>query len=271
MLKSHMDAIENHLITVSKIPANSGHTLHKGTPREAFIKEYLEGHLPSNVAIGTGEIIDANSKPGEKRNQYDIVIYRSSYPKLDFGGGISGFLVESVVATIEVKSVLTQSEFATSASSAKNCKSLVPNIVQSFYAGDIPPSVLNYIVAYDGPASMKTVHGWIAKEYSNLNIGGLQLPLEAKQRKETAAEAIDAVFILGKGFLYFDNVSAGFADEEKRKANPNSNWVYSDTPSGNLLLLFSMIQRATSNIEGRWLDAIPYLSNFSIPGITMGA
>ena len=59
MLKSHMDAVEQHLLSISKVPANSGHSLHKGTPREAFIKEYLEGHLPSNVAIGTGEIIDA--------------------------------------------------------------------------------------------------------------------------------------------------------------------------------------------------------------------
>lgn len=82
MLKTHMEAIEKSLITTSKIPASSGHSLHKGTPREAFIKEYLESHLPSNVAIGTGEIIDANSKPGDKRNQYDIVIYKRSYPKL---------------------------------------------------------------------------------------------------------------------------------------------------------------------------------------------
>ena len=110
MLKSHMDAVEQSLVAISKIPANSGHSLHKGTPREAFIKEYLEGHLPSNVAIGTGEIIDASSIPGQQRNQYDIVIYKRSYPKLDFGGGISGFLIESVIATIEVKSVLKVNE-----------------------------------------------------------------------------------------------------------------------------------------------------------------
>jgi hypothetical protein len=271
MLKSHMAAVERQLIAVSKIPANSGHTLHKGTPREAFIKEYLESHLPSNVAIGTGEIIDANSKPGQQRNQYDIAIYRRSYPKLDFGGGVQGFLVESVVATIEVKSVLTQAEFAAAASAAKNCKALVPNIVQSFRTGYVPPSILNYIVGYDGPASMKTVHGWIAKEYQKLGVGGLQLPTDAKQRTTTAAEAIDGVFVLGKGFLYFDNVPSGFADDTMRKANPKCNWVYSDTSTGSLLLLFLMIQGATANIEGKWLNAIPYLSTFSVPGVSMGA
>lgn len=271
MLKSHMDAVENQLLATSQIPANSGHSLHKGTPREAFIKEFLEGHLPSNVAIGTGEIIDANSQPKQQRNQYDIVIYRRSYPKLDFGGGVSGFLIESVVATIEVKSTLTQPEFASAASAAKNCKALVPNTVRSFHTGYVPPSVLNYVVAYDGPASMKTVHGWIANEYSNLGIGGLRLPTDENQRVAQAAEAVDAVFVLGKGFLYFDNVPTGFANAAARAANPTCNWVFADTALGNLLLLFMMIQGATANIEGKWLNAIPYLSNFKVQGIAMGA
>lgn len=271
MLKSHMDAVENQLLATSRIPANSGHSLHKGTPREAFIKEFLEMHLPSNVAIGTGEIIDANSQPKQQRNQYDIVIYRRSYPKLDFGGGISGFLIESVVATIEVKSTLTQSEFASAVSAARNCKALVPNTVQSFRTGYVPPSVLNYVVAYDGPASLKTVHGWIAKEYSTLGIGGLTLPIDENQRVAQAAEAVDAVFVLGKGFLYFGNVPIGFANAAVRAANPSCNWVFVDTALGNLLLLFMMIQGATANIEGKWLNAIPYLSNFKVPGIAMGA
>ena len=107
MLKSHMDAKEDALIAISKIPANSGHSLHKGTPREAFIKKFLIDHLPSNVDIGTGEIIDAVSLPNQSCNQFDIVIYKRNYPKLDFGDGISGFLIESVIATIEVKSTLT--------------------------------------------------------------------------------------------------------------------------------------------------------------------
>jgi hypothetical protein len=271
MLKTHMDAVENQLLATSRIPANSGHTLHKGTPREAFIRKFLEGHLPSNVAIGTGEIIDANSQPRQQRNQYDIVIYRRSYPKLDFGGGISGFLIESVVATIEVKSILTQAEFANAASAAKNCKMLVSNTVESFRTGYIPPKVLNYVVAYDGPAWMKTVHGWVSTEYSKLGMGEIALPLDEDQRVSQAAEAIDAVFVLGKGFLYFDNVPIGFANAAMRATTPGSNWVFGDTVAGNLLLLFLMIQGATANIEGRWLNAIPYLSNFQIQGISLGA
>jgi hypothetical protein len=85
MLKAHMDAVEDHLVSISKVPENAGHSLHKGTPREAFIKEFLDGHLPSNVDIGTGEIIAADPHPGHARNQFDIVVYRRNYPKLNFG------------------------------------------------------------------------------------------------------------------------------------------------------------------------------------------
>lgn len=271
MLKTHMDAVEGQLLSTSQIPASSGHTLHKGTPREAFIKQYLESHLPSNVAVGTGEIIDASSRPNQRRNQYDIVIYRRSYPKLDFGGGVSGFLVESVIATIEVKSILTQAGFRDAADAARNAKSLVPNFVSSFRTGYIPPAILNYVVAYDGPASMATVYRWIAPEYQRLGISSNVLPLDPQSRIGTPADAIDATFVLGKGFLYLDNVPVGFVTDQARQAQPTLKWAFADVNRGSLLFLFTLIQGATANLEGRWLDAGPYLSTFAVPGVCGGA
>jgi hypothetical protein len=122
MLKSHLDAVEAQLSAISQIPANAGHTLHRGTPREAFIREFLENHLSAKLAVGTGEIIDANSLPRQPRNQFDIVIYKAEYPKIDLGGGISAFLAKSVVATVEVKSLLTAAELDTAVANAANAK-----------------------------------------------------------------------------------------------------------------------------------------------------
>lgn len=95
MLKAPLDAVEDRLLATSRIPANAGHALHRGTPRESFIREFLEGHISTRVSIGTGEIIDAASTPRQPRNQFDIVIYRNDYPRLDLGGGINAFLAES--------------------------------------------------------------------------------------------------------------------------------------------------------------------------------
>ncbi len=263
-----MDARENALVAISQIPDNAGHALHRGTPREAFIREFLVAHLPANVAIGTGEIIDANSQPGERRNQFDIVIHRENFPKLDFGGGVSGFLVESVIATIEVKSTLNQEELQNATRAAIASKALVPNTVSSFRTGYIPPRVLNYVVAYNGPASMLTVHGWLPRIHENLEVAIRDLPTEPDARIQTPSPSLDAVFVLQKGFLYFDNVPYGFASEQIRRGAPNLKWVVADTRTGNLLLFFLFLQAATANLQARWLNPLPYLQNFRLPNIS---
>ena len=270
MLKTHMDAKEDELVVISKIPASSGHPLHKGTPREAFIREFLASHLPESIALGTGEIIDAKSKPGESRNQYDIVLYRRNYPKLDFGGGINGFLIEAVIATIEVKSSLKKEDLKQAIQAAAAAKMLQPNVSVSFTAGYIPPRALNYVIAYDGPASMGTVLNWIPEIQTELGINPENLPVEANERIKMPSKSIDGVFVLKKGFLYFDNVPVGFANEEVRKTHQDLRWVFADTDSGNLLLFFVLLQSAAANIEGKWLNAVPYLASFSVPKIEFG-
>jgi len=262
MLKSHMDAVEDHLVQISQIPANSGHSLHKGTPREAFIKEFLESHLSANVAIGTGEIIDASSQPGAQRNQYDIVLYKRNYPKIDFGGGVSGFLIESVVATIEVKSTLDQAGITQSVKAASNSKNLTPNINTSFSTGWIPPKVLNFVIAYTGPANMATVHQHILNAHQQENI---PLPNWNKQnRVQTPGTALDGVFVLKKGFVKLDNSPLTLNNQQ----NPvNGIHIISDTQYSNLLLFFLTLQEACNNIQGAWLNAIPYIQNVQFPNV----
>jgi hypothetical protein len=270
MLKAHMDAQENALVAISRIPANAGHSLHKGTPREAFVKAFLATHLPESVAIGTGEIIDATSAPGDKRNQFDIVIYRKNYPKLDFGGGISGFLVESVIATVEVKSTITEDELESAVVAARNSKALTHNAVASFGAGWIPPKVLNYVVAYAGPAHMMTAYGWLPKIHGKHGIGSPNLPVDDAARFAAAAPSIDGLFVLNRGFMYYDNVPTSFATHEMRAGDPRLKWLIADTASGNLLLFFLLLQTATAHIDGRWLNPVPYLSSFVVPSVTKG-
>lgn len=267
MLKAHLDAVEEQLLATSRIPANTGHTLHKGTPREAFIKQFLQDHLPETVSIGTGEIIDAKSQPNQPRNQYDIVIYKKNYPKLDFGGGISGFLIESVIATIEVKSLLTEEELRIACNSAKNAKSLEKHTTSSFRTGYIPPAILNYVVAYDGPVNMTTIANWIPNIYRALGIDQKPLSIDSNIRTNTASETIDGIFLLGKGFLYFDNTPLGFITDTIRAANPTKAWVLANNQKGNILLFFMFLLQATQNIQGQWLDSIPYLSNVNVQGI----
>ena len=99
ILQTHLENCESYLLEISKVPSISGHSLHKGTPREAFIKEFLEEHLPTDLAIGNGELIDYRTEAGGERNQHDIVIYERSFPRIHLGGGVNAYLRESVIAT----------------------------------------------------------------------------------------------------------------------------------------------------------------------------
>lgn len=259
MLKAHLDAVEQQLLAISRIPANAGHTLHRGTPREAFIKEFLVGHLSAKVAVGTGEIIDANSLPRQPRNQFDIVIYKADYPKIDLGGGVNAFLAESVIATIEVKSLLTQVELQAAIISANKAKKLQTNLITAFTTGYIPPGVLSYVVAYDGPAQISTVYSWLKSTEATHRLNQVNLPASDNQKLQTLSESLEGIFLLGKGSIIFDNAPLSLANTQLRTVNPNAKYQLVAGKEGNLMWLFLLITQAASNTSGQWGNLVPYL------------
>jgi hypothetical protein len=93
-----------------------------------FVREFLEEHLGEHLAIGTGEIIDGRAEIDRERPQLDVVVYRREYPRLHFGGHIHGFLIESVVATIEVKSTLDRPALEHAIRTAHTVKKLQPSL-----------------------------------------------------------------------------------------------------------------------------------------------
>lgn len=139
MLLAHFNAVERALEAMKNISGNAGHNIHIGTPREWLLRNFLGQHLPSVFEIGAGEIISVASTVKEKRNQIDLVVHRREHPQLDYGGGISAFLIESVAATIEVKSSLNYTEFRKASIAARNIKSLKKAIIPGAALLDAAP------------------------------------------------------------------------------------------------------------------------------------
>ena len=237
VLEHHLEAVEEHLLSISKIPAGSGHSLHKGTPREAFIREFLANHLSEKVAVGTGEVISRESVTGEARNQHDVVIYKPEYPRLDFGGDIRAFLVESVVSTIEVKSTLTESDVENAVRAAQALKSMPAATGAFMRTGWIPSHPLSFIVAYDGPAKMQTVKKWL----------------------DRAASAAG-----------FDNFPVSFIQEEHLSENDKLRWTIASTERGSLLMLFLMLMQAVAGSEMRIFEPIKYLDRWKLEDVSFG-
>ena len=94
----------------------------RGRIAEEIIRNVLSRTLPKRFSIGTGVII---SSKGDVSQQTDIVIFDNFFnsPLLsEFGSCV--YPVETVYATIEVKSVLTKSELRSSLAAIRKLRSL---------------------------------------------------------------------------------------------------------------------------------------------------
>ena len=270
MLADHLNEKENELLAKYSTVSGAGHALHKGTPREVFVREFLSDHLSERIAVGTGEIIDCDSKPGQSRPQNDVVLFYRGYPRLKFGGDIHAFLAESVVATIEVKSKLTKDELRKSIKAAAKLKRLSWSArVGTMIMGTAPPSILTYVVAYQGPERMDTVHSWIAPLHQEL---GLPYPplREGKKRYDDAAPSIDGVFVLGKGLALFNNTPFGFIRAEQ--FGPETRWTVCDVNRGSLAILFFYLLSATASTMHTGFSPLKYTAGWQLPdNIHLGA
>ncbi len=225
MISSHINAVEKVLIAQSGIADNAGHPNLRGGPREWFIRGFLSDHLPQALEIGQGEIIDRNSRPGppkiEYRNQEDIVIYRKDFPRITYSPNDSAFLAEGVIATLEIKSVLNQSQLEQSCYKAATCKGLDRSPLQGIF-GDPPTNIFSYLIAFDSSAQMDTTASW--------------LPKIAQGMTASSSDMLDIIVVLGQGVIWhkqaFDPAVPALVPATSER------WAFSQQSQGNLLMLF---------------------------------
>lgn len=79
------------------------HPGESGRAREQTLIAFIEHLIPSSFAVSTGFVVDAL---GGKSRQIDVVIYRTDYHPVFEIGRVKHFLVESVVAVLEVKAAI---------------------------------------------------------------------------------------------------------------------------------------------------------------------
>ena len=225
MLASHLNAIEQILIAQSVVAKNAGHPNLRGGPREWFLREFLEGHLPSTLEIGQGEIIDAESEASPPRDRYrhqvDIVVYRRDVPKITFSRNNAAFLVEGVMATIESKSVLTEEELKSACRASISHKRLTRDPVRIQF-GRVLPHVVSYVVAFDGPANISTVANWLQPIANELSVIPDRL--------------VEMVVVLGKGVVW--RIDA-FPELPVGEASTGHHWAFIQQPDKNLFMMFA--------------------------------
>jgi hypothetical protein len=113
---------------------------------------------------------------------------------------------------------------------------------------------------------MRTIFGWIQEIHASLGLSYPSMGPTLAERVNVASPSLDGVFVLGKGFIQFDNTPLTFLTNEARAQNPRIRWSAADTPDNNLLLLFISLTQAVSGVSASWLDPVPYLSSVDMSG-----
>ncbi|EMY6776870.1 TPA: DUF6602 domain-containing protein [Vibrio alginolyticus] len=184
-----IEALLKSSFSVSSSIAN--HSAILGDARESFIRSILKSFLPSNLVIGSGQIIDSEQSLSK---QIDIIIYRDDFPILRTLGTNDVYLVEGVLATIEVKSRLNKETLYEALDNCKSVRDLRPTLipesldeltkyVYGLEHGDLPVGKQNsvmglvlpptYIFAYEGytQSSLNEFLAAINEWYSNIGKG----------------------------------------------------------------------------------------------------
>ena len=209
LFRSHFYRIQRRLEAEGKAASSFHHGLNRGLIREAFVGEFLTENISGFWGVGTGEIFRVDASDQEPRNQIDVVIHNKRYPKLPLSTGIDLFLVETVSATIEVKSRLTKDDLRNAAAVAKRIKSMANLPPQSFNPTGMVdnPRPYSFIFAYDGPTKIETVLSWMIEISAEDDFGTDDLKrAQPEDRQFFNHLFLDGVSVLGRGFVLIDSL-----------------------------------------------------------------
>lgn len=130
-IKKYSTAIVQAMIKKSDSLSGLKHKLTKGELRELFVCDILNHFLTSQFGVGSGIIVNGN---GNQSHQTDIIIYdKRVLPPFIKESNLGVYPIESVIATLEVKSTLNKRDIVKAEKDAKLIKELFqpPNNIKS--------------------------------------------------------------------------------------------------------------------------------------------
>lgn len=192
-------------------------TLDIGTARENTVSRFLQDHLPGRYIVSSGELVDTH---GNHSGQTDIMIYDGSTTQPLMSDGDNVLLpAEALLATVEVKSFLDQTEVDKSIKGIGKMHNLKPwdkSWGVSHKTGDKSdelPRILCSIFAY---GSNLVKEGWAENEMSRFR--------ERAKKHESSIGFTDRIVVLNRGVLI---PSLGKARELTEEYGALSVWFFS--------------------------------------------
>jgi hypothetical protein len=173
--------------------ADFQHALSKGEGREIPIQRFFRDHLPEAFGVAKGEAVDIRGRRGP---QLDVMIFNKTRNFAFYNGALKILPAEALLASVEVKSLLSKSELESSLKAAKRLNELRPfGRHLSVRRRDGKPAdnkarFFHCIFAYDSDLKAE---GWLEQEY--LRLSGVARDLKAEQG------LIDRIYVLNRGLI----------------------------------------------------------------------
>jgi hypothetical protein len=214
------------------------HPVSKGSSREESLRAFFRERLPTSYAVAEGEVVDLN---GRVSPQLDLVFYDQSRNFALIANKIQVLPAEALLASIEVKSVLTKSEIEKSARAVRKLPELQPfgQPLGGTDIGDGPSAArtaryFHCVFAYDTDLSLGNWLNWEAARFSSfcedehlfdsayvLNRGVINLPGNVAKLEDENGGAITN--------FYFSILTFLLREEGRRPNTPYDRYVTHET------------------------------------------
>lgn len=143
-------------IDYQEVTSHIDHMGLRGTSRENVLREYVKQLLPQKFAVGNGIITDVD---GTQSRQQDFFVYDTFNAPVFLQMDTSSIVpVESVYATVEIKSTLTKEALRQSIDNIKSVKELKITVLKnSFIIPERYNFILGTVFAYTSDSVIETV------------------------------------------------------------------------------------------------------------------
>ena len=226
MLLYNIEAIAKKIaLDYQDVTSHIEHMGLRGTGREDSLRQNIKQLLPQKFAVGNGIITDVN---GTQSKQQDFFVYDAFNSPIFLQMESSCIIpIESVYATVEVKSTLTKDTLKQSVDNIKSVKELEITVLKnSFFIPNHHNVIFGSVFAYTSDSSIETIA-------QNLNEYCVNMPSELQP---------SVICILDKG-LIVNFVKEGMKEISIHPADNTAWGIIKNTEVINFYLFYLLLQQ----------------------------
>lgn len=242
-------AAKKMMIDFEDVTSKIEHKGERGNSREELLLTYLRGYFPNKYQISKGSIIDIN---GTQSKQQDFIIYDAfNSPILMNMDSTKIIPIESVYATIEIKSSLNKATLLESIKNVKSVRTLPKHTLNQFMS-----PTAGFIFAFTSDTSLETLVDNLYEFNKDVHF----------------MEQVSVICVLDKGLI----VNIGINGLDSIHLLPSENTVpaiIQNTVEHNLLFFYLFIMQFLNSVIASPPNLIKYLEaeglakyNYTIDG-----